>query len=109
MWLSCQELMSGRWKILHFLKDWWKSIPIHQNYNYGFNIKEHSKVCNVCAYFHTYGILFNSISDRKTNDYISLFLSRFLFAPFLALILSSLKFIWYFHNNAYIFFSYFVT
>ena len=19
-------------KILHFLKDWWKSIPIHQNY-----------------------------------------------------------------------------
>ena len=24
-------LMSGV-KILHFLKDWWKSIPIHQNY-----------------------------------------------------------------------------
>ena len=24
-------LMSGI-KILHFLKDWWKSIPIHQNY-----------------------------------------------------------------------------
>ena len=24
-------LMSGL-KILHFLKDWWKSIPIHQNY-----------------------------------------------------------------------------
>ena len=23
--------MSGV-KILHFLKDWWKSIPIHQNY-----------------------------------------------------------------------------
>ena len=30
-------LMSGV-KILHFLKDWWKSIPIHQNYN-GFNLK----------------------------------------------------------------------
>ena len=28
-------LMSGV-KILHFLKDWWKSIPIHQNYKYGF-------------------------------------------------------------------------
>ena len=25
-------LMSGV-KILHFLKDWWKSIPIHQNYS----------------------------------------------------------------------------
>ena len=24
-------LMSGV-KLLHFLKDWWKSIPIHQNY-----------------------------------------------------------------------------
>ena len=24
-------LMSGV-KILHFLTDWWKSIPIHQNY-----------------------------------------------------------------------------
>ena len=24
-------LMSGV-KILHFLKDWWKSIPLHQNY-----------------------------------------------------------------------------
>ena len=24
-------LMSGV-KILHFLKDWWKSIPMHQNY-----------------------------------------------------------------------------
>ena len=24
-------LMSGV-KILHFLKDWWKSIPIYQNY-----------------------------------------------------------------------------
>ena len=24
-------LMSGV-KILHFLKDWWKSIPIHQHY-----------------------------------------------------------------------------
>ena len=26
-------LMSGV-KILHFLKDWWKSIPIHQNYTF---------------------------------------------------------------------------
>ena len=29
MWVCF--LMSGV-KILHFLKDWWKSIPIHQNY-----------------------------------------------------------------------------
>ena len=27
-------LMSGV-KILHFLKDWWKSIPIYQNYTIG--------------------------------------------------------------------------
>ena len=36
-------LMSGV-KILHFLKDWWKSIPIHQNYTMAlktlFNIVE---------------------------------------------------------------------
>ena len=29
-------LMSGV-KILHFLKDWWKSIPIHQNYTMALN------------------------------------------------------------------------
>ena len=31
-------LMSGV-KILHFLKDWWKSIPIHQNYTMALRIK----------------------------------------------------------------------
>ena len=30
-------LMSGL-KILHFLKDWWKSIPIHQNYTMALSI-----------------------------------------------------------------------
>ena len=30
-------LMSGV-KILHFLKDWWKSIPIHQNYTMALRI-----------------------------------------------------------------------
>ena len=30
-------LMSGV-KILHFLKDWWKSIPIHQNYTMALTI-----------------------------------------------------------------------
>ena len=30
-------LMSGV-KILHFLKDWWKSIPIHQNYTMALSI-----------------------------------------------------------------------
>ena len=30
-------LMSGV-KILHFLKDWWKSIPIHQNYTMALNL-----------------------------------------------------------------------
>ena len=33
-------LMSGV-KILHFLKDWWKSIPIHQNYTMALNSTEH--------------------------------------------------------------------
>ena len=32
-------LMSGV-KILHFLKDWWKSIPIHQNYTMALIPKE---------------------------------------------------------------------
>ena len=27
-------------KILHFLKDWWKSIPIHQNYTMALNTVE---------------------------------------------------------------------
>ena len=31
-------LMSGV-KILHFLKDWWKSIPIHQNYTMALTFK----------------------------------------------------------------------
>ena len=30
-------IMSGV-KILHFLKDWWKSIPIHQNYTMALNL-----------------------------------------------------------------------
>ena len=30
-------LMSGV-KILHFLKDWWKSIPIYQNYTMALSI-----------------------------------------------------------------------
>ena len=39
MW--CCFLMSGV-KILHFLKDWWKSIPIHQNYTMALNLIEKS-------------------------------------------------------------------
>ena len=37
-------LMSGV-KILHFLKDWWKSIPIHQNYTMAL-----IKISNICCY-----------------------------------------------------------
>ena len=36
-------LMSGV-KILHFLKDWWKSIPIHQNYTMAL---KHKKVLSI--------------------------------------------------------------
>ena len=32
-------LMSGV-KILHFLKDWWKSIPIHQNYTMALTVED---------------------------------------------------------------------
>ena len=36
-------LMSGV-KILHFLKDWWKSIPIHQNYTMALSDKKQQKI-----------------------------------------------------------------
>ena len=39
-------LMSGV-KILHFLKDWWKSIPIHQNYTMALN--QDQKLLNYCT------------------------------------------------------------
>ena len=35
-------LMSGV-KILHFLKDWWKSIPIHQNYTMALTVVYNDK------------------------------------------------------------------
>ena len=43
--------MSGV-KILHFLKDWWKSIPIHQNYTMALramseNIHVHVATCQL--------------------------------------------------------------
>ena len=44
MW--CCFLMSGV-KILHFLKDWWKSIPIHQNYTMALRFLEY-----ITYYFH---------------------------------------------------------
>ena len=34
-------LMSGV-KILHFLKDWWKSTPIHQNYTMALMLVYHA-------------------------------------------------------------------
>ena len=37
-------LMSGV-KILHFLKDWWKSIPIHQNYTMALMRREWEELC----------------------------------------------------------------
>ena len=43
-------LMSGV-KILHFLKDWWKSIPIHPNYTMALNHEYFEK------FAHTYKII----------------------------------------------------
>ena len=40
-------LMSGV-KILHFLKDWWKSIPIHQNYTMALTIAVWSVIYSQC-------------------------------------------------------------
>ena len=37
-------LMSGV-KILHILKDWWKSIPIHQNYTMALSKQNLPKQC----------------------------------------------------------------
>ena len=36
--------MSGV-KILDFLKDLWKSIPIHQNYMYTMALSNHDEIC----------------------------------------------------------------
>ena len=59
-------LMSGV-KILHFLKDWWKSIPIHQNYTmaltlylphfesqYLVHLQILIKIVQETLFFHTY-------------------------------------------------------
>ena len=42
-------LMSGV-KILHFLKDWWKSIPIHQNYTMALRTTEEKYSLFIFAY-----------------------------------------------------------
>ena len=44
-------LMSGV-KILHFLKDWWKSIPIHQNYTMALIFAKHAKENILCSVPH---------------------------------------------------------
>ena len=46
-------LMSGV-KILHFLKDWWKSIPIHQNYTMA--LKD---VIVLCDFIHVIDIAYS--------------------------------------------------
>ena len=71
-------LMSGV-KILHFLKDWWKSIPIHQNYTMAlskFNIVLKRKIQQNQKLFEGgtkrgYPINFNNTVDSRysaTND-----------------------------------------
>ena len=44
-------LMSGV-KIMHFLKDWWKSIPIHQNYTMALSILCNMYMYSICYRFH---------------------------------------------------------
>ena len=48
-------LMSGV-KILHFLKDWWKSIPIHQNYTMAltYSLYVDRKVIHGRSYYENY-------------------------------------------------------
>ena len=53
-------LMSGV-KILHFLKDWWKSIPIHQNYTMALNPKGVVKRDE----YNYYIILFIAVKKKK--------------------------------------------
>ena len=68
-------LMSGV-KILHFLKDWWKSIPIHQNYTMALmhiqtcthrctNIWQHTLSSNKCVHMHI--ILCKYISEHTMH------------------------------------------
>ena len=57
-------LMSGV-KILHFLKDWWKSIPIHQNYTMALKYRFYS---NVLMLFHpSYMYSADGIKNRRNK------------------------------------------
>ena len=62
-------LMSGV-KILHFLKDWWKSIPIHQNYTMALRSPENVKILKykVLSSHRRYSlVVFNGLKSINTN------------------------------------------
>ena len=66
-------LMSGV-KILHFLKDWWKSIPIHQNYTMALMIlhKRGSRMINCIELNLAYPLFKKNIDALDSNIWVNL-------------------------------------
>ena len=61
-------LMSGV-KILHFLKDWWKSIPIHQNYTMALKHKDSfGKSENLSKIFFAEILVFDHDYEGKSSS-----------------------------------------
>ena len=63
-------LMSGV-KILHFLKDWWKSIPIHQNYTMALMLNHN--FCLLSKAWIINEILILELNERKKELFLATF------------------------------------
>ena len=77
-------LMSGV-KILHFLKDWWKSIPIHQNYTMALknssilsshlffkNVSEFNSESQFQNFLHIFTVKFTQMFEIYTQHIVKL-------------------------------------
>ena len=68
-------LMSGV-KILHFLKDWWKSIPIHQNYTMALILQKKS-LANIRIWEIYFSISFKNICHLNIFNILNVFPTLF--------------------------------
>ena len=72
-------LMSGV-KILHFLKDWWKSIPIHQNYTMALKHRDSfGKSENLSKIFFAEMLVFGHDYEGKSSSSNGLLWISFIF------------------------------
>ena len=72
-------LMSGV-KLLHFLKDWWKSIPIHQNYTMALKHKDSfGKSENLSKIFFAEILVFDHDYEGKSSSSNGLLWISFMF------------------------------